>query len=158
MVAYNDIDYVAVKHLVMYSNKMDAYKFSRTGISTSENKQSLKNMAWKYFAQDHIKRLYEIEKQRFIDNLPVMLNKLGVKNPEHEKSPKNNIQSPILPENSQISRDDLINIIGQRLSKSADDTTIKALAPLLAKLESWDKEQAQTDHNIHIYELPKTKY
>lgn len=157
MVSYQEIDYVAAKHFVMYGNKLDAYTFSRTGITTSTNKQSLKNMAWKYFAQDHIKRLVKIETQRFIDDIPVMFERLEVKDLMPAINNNNNKQPDFNPnELDKLDKEGAKKVLIKLINTNKTDAkTVSQAMQLLSKLEQWDKEKITQDSNIVFYELPK---
>jgi len=157
MTNYNNLDYVAVRYYLIFDNKVDAYIFSRTGVSQTDNMKSLKNMAWAYFKRPEIQKLIHIERERFIDNIPALLERFEVKNYIGQNDNKNN--QPI-DNNTDISEElnkeqakkVLINLIN---TNKTDAKTVSQAMQLLSKLEQWEKEKTVTNSNITFYELPK---
>jgi len=156
MTKYTDVDYIAVKHYLLFDNKLDAYLFSRANITKSDNMQSLKNMCWSYFKQDRILKLIDTERERLIDNIPDLLNRLGMKKPESQKTPNSNKQSlEDLEKLAEIDKSKAILILESTINANPGDSkTIKELMPLLTKLKSWDKEKITDNSNVYRYELP----
>jgi len=152
-----DQDYIAVNHFLIFGNKLDAYLFAHANTTKSDNIRSLKNMSWQFFKQAHILRLLESEKQRFIDNMPVMLDRIGMKNPIDQniiKKDKQNDNNII--ETDKLDKEQAKKVLVKLINTNKTDAkTVSQAMQLLSKLEQWDKEKPTQNSNITLYELPK---
>lgn len=153
---YSDNDKAAVLHYIMHGSITQAYKFSRMG-ETEIKKTSLYNTANRYFNSDKIKVLFNLESERFKENINSVCERVGMKNPISENQSPNNTQTDF--DSSELDKLDkeqakkvLVRLIN---ANKTDAKTVSQAMQLLSKLEQWEKEKTTDKSNIVLYELPK---
>ena len=152
---FSDSDILAVLHYIRHGNMKEAYRISRENGYKGTNK-SLSVLSSRFFNTEKIQALFNIEIQKYTNDIDKIFDRIGMKNPKLD----NSIQKPkqshenvekIEKLDKEQAKKVLIKLIN---TNKTDAKTVKDAMTLLAKLEAWDKEKPTENSNITFYELP----